>query len=67
MRPVSIYGRIVDMTLLINGTLRWLALAVAVITLSACHIAGHVPPGQAKQVLYPNPGHGGTPPGQENR
>ena len=55
------------MTLLINGTLRWLALAVAVITLSACHIAGHVPPGQAKQVLYPNPGHGGTPPGQENR
>lgn len=32
--------------------------------LSACHIAGHVPPGQAKKVVNPPPGHGGIPPGQ---
>jgi hypothetical protein len=32
--------------------------------LSACHVAGHVPPGQVKKVLNPPPGHGGVPPGQ---
>jgi hypothetical protein len=32
--------------------------------LSACHVAGHVPPGQVKKVVDPPPGHGGVPPGQ---
>lgn len=32
--------------------------------LSACHVAGHVPPGQVKKVVNPPPGHGGIPPGQ---
>jgi hypothetical protein len=31
---------------------------------SACHVAGHVPPGQAKKIVNPPPGHGGIPPGQ---
>jgi hypothetical protein len=33
-------------------------------TLSACHFAGHLPPGQVKQIVNPPPGHGGVPPGQ---
>jgi len=32
--------------------------------LSACHVTGHVPPGQAKKFVAPPPGHGGIPPGQ---
>ncbi len=32
--------------------------------LSACHVTGHVPPGQLKKVVNPPPGHGGVPPGQ---
>ena len=32
--------------------------------LSACHVAGHAPPGQVKKVVNPPPGHGGVPPGQ---
>lgn len=33
-------------------------------SLSACHVAGHLPPGQVKKVVNPPPGHGGIPPGQ---
>jgi hypothetical protein len=32
--------------------------------LAGCHVAGHLPPGQVKQVIDPPPGHGGVPPGQ---
>ncbi len=45
-----------------------LAIAVIILmtssfALSACHVVGHAPPGQVKQILNPPPGHGGTPPG----
>lgn len=42
-------------------------LMVAAILLSACHIVGHVPPGQVKHIVNPPPGHGGTPPGHRRR
>ena len=35
--------------------------------LSACHVVGHAPPGQVKQILNPPPGHGGIPPGQRGK
>lgn len=41
-----------------------LMLALTALALSSCHVHGHIPPGQVKQALDPNPGHGGTPPGQ---
>lgn len=40
-----------------------LVLTASAFALSACHVAGHLPPGQVKHVLSPPPGHGGTPPG----
>jgi hypothetical protein len=47
---------------------RVLILAVSSILVagvsSGCHYAGHLPPGQVKQVIDPPPGHGGVPPGQ---
>src|SRR3546814_10010343 len=40
--------------------------ALAVLALAACHTLGHVPPGQAKKVLAPPPGHSGDKPGRGN-
>lgn len=45
--------------------LRRALLLAATAALTACHVVGHLPPGQAKQILDPPPGHGGTPPGQD--
>jgi hypothetical protein len=39
----------------------------ASVALSACHVHGHLPPGQLKQVISPPPGHGGVPPGQAKK
>lgn len=41
--------------------------ALTVLGLAGCHTVTHVPPGQAKKVVNPPPGHGGTPPGQAKK
>ncbi|HET8727943.1 MAG TPA: hypothetical protein VFO41_10560 [Alphaproteobacteria bacterium] len=46
---------------------RLAVLLAAGAVLAACHVAGHLPPGQVKHVLNPPPGHGGTPPGLDRR
>jgi hypothetical protein len=44
---------------------QYLILGVATaVLLTGCHFAGHLPPGQVKQVIDPAPGHGVVPPGQ---
>lgn len=43
-----------------------LVALVAVASLAACHTVNHVPPGQAKKVLAPPPGHSGDKPGRGN-
>jgi hypothetical protein len=45
-------------------TLTLLALSLP---LSACHVVGHMPPGQVKHAINPPPGHGGIPPGQAKK
>lgn len=48
-----------------QGIIAPIALAaLMMVAVSACHVAGHVPPGQVKKVVNPPPGHGGVPPGQ---
>ena len=44
-----------------------LALMALSLPLSACHVQGHMPPGQVKHVVNPPPGHGGIPPGQAKK
>ena len=44
-----------------------LALMALSLPLSACHVHGHLPPGQMKHVVAPPPGHGGVPPGQQEK
>lgn len=44
-----------------------LALVALTLPLSACHVVGHMPPGQVKHVVNPPPGHGGVPPGQAKK
>lgn len=39
-------------------------VGAALMALSGCHMAGHLPPGQVKHVIAPPPGHGGVPPGK---
>lgn len=44
-----------------------LALGALALPLSACHVAGHLPPGQIKKAAAPPLGHGGVPPGQAKK
>ncbi len=45
-------------------TARILVLLTLALPLAACHVSGHLPPGQLKKVSVSPPGHGGIPPGQ---
>ncbi len=47
--------------------LRIAAAALALTALAGCHVVGHAPPGQVKQVIDPPPGKGGVPPGQAKK
>ncbi len=47
-----------------RATSRILVLLVLALPLAACHVSGHLPPGQLKTAFAPPPGHGGIPPGQ---
>ncbi len=47
-----------------RATARILVLLTLALPLAACHVSGHLPPGQLKKVFVPPPGHGGIPPGQ---
>ncbi len=47
-----------------RATARILVLLVFVLPLAACHVSGHLPPGQLKKGFVSPPGHGGIPPGQ---
>ena len=44
-----------------------LALVSLSLPISACHVSGHVAPGQMKHVIAPPPGHGSVPPGQAKK
>lgn len=35
--------------------------------LSACHVHGHLPPGQVKHMTDPPPGHGAVKPGKSKK
>ncbi len=42
-----------------RATARILVLLVLALPLAACHVSGHLPPGQLKKVFVPPPGHAG--------
>ncbi len=50
-----------------RATTRILVLLTLALPLAACHVSGHLPPGQLKKTFAPPPGHGGIPPGQLNK
>ena len=43
-----------------------LAILAVLLTVSGCHVAGHMPPGQVKKVVAPPPGQT-VPPGQAKK
>ncbi len=47
-----------------RATTRIHVLLALALPLEACHVSGHLPPGQLKKAFAPPPGHGGIPPGQ---
>ena len=50
----------------ISRTVAALVAGLTVLAIAGCHTVGHVPPGQAKKVIAPPPGHVGDKPGRGN-
>lgn len=48
-----------------RSILRWAALSAAAVTLSACHVSWHIPPGQIMK--QQTPAATGTAPGQKKK